>query len=115
MIKMIMCSVCKKNVAVIFTTKIENGKKVNMGLCIPCAKKMGISPIDGIIDNSEISEDDFSNVNKQMSEMLDSLKAQPSDDENNPFKYDKQCLFWQWIHWWRNSLYQWTKSKRNFQ
>lgn len=82
---MIMCSVCKKNVAVIFTTKIENGKKVNMGLCIPCAKKMGISPIDGIIDNSEISEDDFSNVNKQMSEMLDSLKAQPSDDENNPF------------------------------
>ena len=33
-----ICSKCKKNVAVIFITRIENGKAVNEGLCIKCAK-----------------------------------------------------------------------------
>ena len=39
---MVMCSNCHKRVAVIFVTKYENEKKVSKGLCIKCAKEMGI-------------------------------------------------------------------------
>jgi protein-arginine kinase activator protein McsA len=33
------CSICKENIAVIFITKIVNGEKQPIGLCIPCAQK----------------------------------------------------------------------------
>ena len=39
-----LCSRCKKNLAVIFITKIDGGKTVNEGLCLKCAKEMGIKP-----------------------------------------------------------------------
>jgi ATP-dependent Clp protease ATP-binding subunit ClpB len=35
-----ICSRCKKNVAVVFITKIENGKTINEGLCLKCAKEL---------------------------------------------------------------------------
>ena len=37
----VMCSRCKKRVAVIFLTRLENGQSVNEGLCLQCAKEMG--------------------------------------------------------------------------
>ena len=40
-----LCSRCKKNLAVIFITKIDGGKTVNEGLCLKCAKEMGIKPV----------------------------------------------------------------------
>ena len=36
------CSRCKKNIAVIFITKLENGKTVNEGLCLKCARELGL-------------------------------------------------------------------------
>ena len=47
---MVMCSRCRKRVAVVFVTKIENGNKINDGLCIRCAKEMGI-PVDNMLGN----------------------------------------------------------------
>ena len=41
-----MCSRCGKNVAVIFITKLEGGTSKNEGLCLKCAREMGIKPID---------------------------------------------------------------------
>ena len=41
-----LCSRCKKNLAVIFITKVENGKTTNEGLCLKCAKEMGYSQIE---------------------------------------------------------------------
>ena len=45
---MVMCSRCHKRVAVVFVTKIENGNKMNEGLCIKCAKELGV-PVDNMI------------------------------------------------------------------
>ena len=42
---MVMCSKCHKRVAVVFATKLENGNKVSEGLCLKCAKTLGI-PVD---------------------------------------------------------------------
>ena len=38
-----LCNICKKNPAVIFSSKEEDGKRIMEGLCIPCAKKLGIN------------------------------------------------------------------------
>ena len=44
-----LCSRCKKNYAVIFITKIENGETKNEGLCLKCAKELGIKPVDDMM------------------------------------------------------------------
>ena len=43
-----MCSRCHKRVAVVFVTKLENGTKINEGLCMKCAKDLGV-PIDNML------------------------------------------------------------------
>ena len=45
---MVMCSRCRKRVAVVFMTKLENGNKVSDGLCIKCAKEIGV-PVDNML------------------------------------------------------------------
>lgn len=67
---MIMCSVCNENFAVVFVTKIINGKQAQEGLCMSCAKKQGIQPVNQILEQTGMSEEDFDNLNKQMGEMF---------------------------------------------
>lgn len=47
---MVKCSKCNQRVAVVFVTKIENGQKKTEGLCIPCARELGV-PIEEIMGN----------------------------------------------------------------
>jgi len=61
-----MCSVCKENYAVVFITKVINGKQSQEGLCISCAKKQGIQPINQLIEQTGMTDDDILNLNKQM-------------------------------------------------
>ena len=55
---MVMCSNCHKRVAVIFVTKLENGEKTSQGLCIKCAKELGL-PIDNMMGDIYSAEEDF--------------------------------------------------------
>ena len=41
-----LCSRCKKRLAVIYMTRMENGQTVSEGLCLPCAKELGLKPVD---------------------------------------------------------------------
>ncbi len=66
-----LCSACKKNIAVIFINKIVSGKMDSVGLCLPCAKKQGLAPMDQIIQQSGLAPEDFDNINEQFNEMLD--------------------------------------------
>lgn len=70
---MMMCSVCKENYAVVFITKIIEGKQFNEGLCISCAKKQGIQPINQLLEQSGVSEEDLDSLNKQMSSMFENI------------------------------------------
>ena len=70
---MMMCSVCKENFAVVFVTKIINGKQTQEGLCLTCAKKQGIQPINQLIEQSGMSEEDIDNLNKQMGSLFESM------------------------------------------
>ena len=81
-----LCSKCKKNVAVIFITKIENGNTVNEGLCLKCAKELGIKPVDDMMKQMGINDEDLENLNEEMMGMLDggsmALYEEPGEQEN---------------------------------
>lgn len=80
---MMTCSACKKNIAVIFTNKVVNGKQEMVGLCLPCAKKQGLAPsMNQMFDNSGMSEEDFENLNQQMMTMLDGIDIEKMDSAN---------------------------------
>ena len=69
--QMVLCSKCKKNMAVVFVTKMEHGKEISEGLCFQCAKEMGIKPFDQLLNQFGISEEDFANMNEQFSDMME--------------------------------------------
>lgn len=86
-----LCSVCKKNVAVIYVNKIVEGKMQTMGLCIPCAKKQGIAPMDQIMKQSGMKPEDFENINNQLTEImedadLESLTKNTDSEEGDGIK-----------------------------
>ena len=73
-----LCSRCKKNLAVIFITKVENGKTTNEGLCLKCAKEMGIKQVDEIVERMGITDEDLDTLNGEMMSMM-----QPEEDDED--------------------------------
>jgi len=70
---MMKCSICKENVAVVFITRVIDGKAEPMGLCISCAQKQGLAPLQQIIAQSGMTQEDLENLNNQMSDILGSM------------------------------------------
>ena len=61
-----MCSRCKKHVAVVFITRLENGVSKNDGLCLKCAKDLGIKPIDDMMKKMGITDEDLESLTHEM-------------------------------------------------
>ena len=61
-----MCTKCKKNIAVVFITKIENGVTMNEGYCLKCARSLGIPQIDAAVKQMGISEEDLDALSDEM-------------------------------------------------
>ncbi|MFI3252834.1 MAG: ATP-dependent Clp protease ATP-binding subunit [Eubacteriales bacterium] len=86
-----LCSRCKTNMAVIFITKLENGQAENEGLCLKCARELGIQPIDDMIKKMGLSEDDLENLTTEMmsafgeeiNEENESNEANEENDDGN--------------------------------
>ena len=70
---MMKCSICKENVAVVFITRVIDGKAEPMGLCISCAQKQGLAPLQQIIAQSGMTQEDIENLNNQMTDILGSM------------------------------------------
>lgn len=77
------CSECKKNVAMMRTAKIENGKTEYVDLCLECAQKKGYPVMDEIMNQINLSPEEMDNLSKQMNKLFD--KA--SGDEDNPLMH----------------------------
>ena len=80
-----LCSKCKKNLAVVFITKIENGQTINEGLCLKCAKELGIKPVDDMISRMGLSDEDLDNLSGEMLSTMNGIEgmianAQGQDD-----------------------------------
>ena len=83
-----LCSRCKKNVAVIFITKLEGGQTKNEGLCLKCARELGIKPIDDMMKKMGISDEELDSLTNEMmsafggAEGMEGLMPQPDGDSD---------------------------------
>lgn len=69
-----ICSICKKNPAVIFSSKIENNKRTMEGLCLECAKKQGINTDEILSEqNKAFIESQAKDMNKQLENLFKGL------------------------------------------
>ena len=88
-----MCSRCKKNIAVVFITKIEGPDKTTQeGLCLKCARELGVKPLDNIMEQMGITEDDLEALSGEIGSLADlnDLVTAGSDgsDEDAPHETD---------------------------
>lgn len=92
---MIKCSICNKNIAVVFVTKVVEGRQIQEGLCVSCARKQNLQPIDQLLSQTGMTEDELDNISKQVgdmledmegNELLEALQADPGNvNQTNPF------------------------------
>jgi len=70
-----ICTRCKKNVAVIFITKVENGKSSNEGLCLKCAKELKIGPVEDLMQRLNLTDEDLDNITDEMVEAMSGMES----------------------------------------
>lgn len=86
-----LCSRCHKNVAVVFITKLDNNEPVNEGLCLKCARELGIKPVQDMMDRMGISDEDLEGLTSEMmsafggpeamEELMSASEGEDEDDE----------------------------------
>lgn len=74
-----ICSRCKKRMAVVFITRVENGKTINDGLCIQCARDLGIKPVNDLVEKMGVTDEDLENMGNE----LENLMNQVADNDEN--------------------------------
>ena len=67
---MSLCSICKKNVAVVFTTRFENNERINEGLCIKCAYDTGIGGIEEMFSAAGINDNNIDDVTERLNRLM---------------------------------------------
>ncbi|MGH4050479.1 MAG: AAA family ATPase [Clostridium sp.] len=77
-----LCEICKKNIAMILTTRIENGKTKTIGLCVECAKKQGIPVMDQLMQQAGLSPEDIESLNEQMGNMFKDMNLEDMNLED---------------------------------
>lgn len=77
-----LCSRCHKNVAVVFISKMEEGSTSNEGYCLKCAKELGLKPIDGLMRQMGITEDDLDQITDEMTNMHSLMNTENDDTED---------------------------------
>ncbi len=77
-----LCTKCKKNIAVVFITKIENGVSLNEGYCLKCARSLGIPQIEQAVKNMGFSDDDLDNLSDEMSSMFGQIDQGDGEDDD---------------------------------
>ena len=80
---MVMCSKCHKRVAVVFVNKLENGNKLSEGLCIKCARELGI-PVDNMLGNMMnqmgISPEQLESMEDEVNQFMAESQGMSPDD-----------------------------------
>lgn len=74
------CARCKKRPAVVFITRMDNQKTYNEGICLVCARELGIKPVNDILKNMGMSEEDIENMSGEVEGMLTAIE--PADDQS---------------------------------
>ncbi len=89
-----LCSVCKKNTAVIYINKIDdsdpsgNSKNEVEALCLECAKKRGINPLNNVLSNlNNVSKEDMENMAEQFNKFMENIDPQALEKFERNFDF----------------------------
>ena len=83
-----VCSRCKKRPAVVFITRMEGENSVNEGLCLTCAKELGIKPVDDLLNKFGIGQEELEQMDEQLGELMN-----PEDGEEGDFALGGAATF----------------------
>ena len=78
-----MCARCHKRMAVVFITRLENGESKNEGICLKCAKELGIKPIDDILKKMGISGEEFEQMTEDAEEFMQGMVPAEDGEESS--------------------------------
>ena len=78
-----LCSNCHKNMAVIFTKKIDGNKSSMEGLCYNCAKEKGINPLEVLAKQANLSEDELNDISNQFENVFEDLSNNIEELDTN--------------------------------
>ena len=80
-----MCARCKKRPATVYIMKLENNVQKQEGLCLVCAKELGIKPVNDFMTKMGITEEELENMEKAFADMLPTMTGDNDlDDEDSP-------------------------------
>ena len=79
---MMMCSKCGKRPAVVYVST-QGNESDTKGYCLVCAKDMGIKPVTDIMEKMGISEEDLTDMQSQMDELMESGLLPDMEDMND--------------------------------
>ena len=94
-----LCSKCKKNVAVVFISRMnEKGEPVNEGLCLKCAAQLGLPQVEDMMKRMGITPDDLENLNSEMMQAFGGTEelgdvAQANEDGDEDEESGKTATF----------------------
>ena len=92
-----LCSRCKKNVAVVFISRLnEKNEQVNEGLCLKCAAQLGLPQVDEMMKRMGITPEDLDSISNEMMQAFggaEELPEGPEDGEEDDEESGKTATF----------------------
>ncbi len=92
-----LCSKCKKNVAVVFISRMnEKNEMVNEGLCLKCAAQLGLPQVEDMMKRMGITPEDLENINSEMMQAFggaEELDAPVDEGEEDDEESGKTATF----------------------
>ena len=92
-----LCTRCKKRVAVVFISKIEKGETINEGLCLKCAKDLGLPQVNDMMRRMGITDDDLDAISDEMMQAFGGAEPMegliPHEDEEDSGEDGKTATF----------------------
>lgn len=79
-----ICSRCNKRIAVVFMTRVEGADPINEGLCLTCAKELGIPQVNTMMENMGISDEDIEQMGQQIMGIVDEDKIAEASSASIP-------------------------------
>ena len=71
---MVMCSRCHKRMAVVFITRVEGDEHKQEGICLKCAKELGLKPVNDIIEKMGLTEEDIDAMSDEMQGIMSGME-----------------------------------------
>ena len=79
-----LCSRCKKNVAVVFISRLnEKNEQVNEGLCLKCAAQLGLPQVDEMMKRMGITPEDLDNISNEMMQAFGGAEELPEAEDGD--------------------------------